>query len=397
MKLLAICSALDLKYRYGCIPAWWQLLKGLYELGVDVIATAYQGEAIESPWWRVYPNPCLYEVSFFASIKRMLKNRSGSNQQDYKPQQKVNAPPQNLINKISNALIPSLIGSKWEKHVRHIIENERNVDAVIVFDVLINYLAGLPTQIKSSYNVPFFFYDSDVPWSLPQFADNLSRKVYQDTNLSEYDGFISNSEGGAPELLKLGAKKVKPIFWGVDPSLYAPVDTVQDIAVFFYGVGYRYRKEWIELMLTEPSRKMPKHRFVLGGRDYEGLDLGETEHVENVPLNVFRQFCCRSKINLNIPRTTHASIYASSSCRLFELASLGCCIVSRPQNGLERWFEVGKEILVVHNLEEALHTYKELLSQPKLRKSMGKMARKRVLAEHTARHRAKELLDFVRS
>ena len=35
-KILAVASAVDLDFRYGCTPAWWQLWKGLYEAGVDL-------------------------------------------------------------------------------------------------------------------------------------------------------------------------------------------------------------------------------------------------------------------------------------------------------------------------------------------------------------------------
>ena len=33
-RILAVASAVDLDFRYGCTPAWWQLWKGLYEAGV---------------------------------------------------------------------------------------------------------------------------------------------------------------------------------------------------------------------------------------------------------------------------------------------------------------------------------------------------------------------------
>ena len=57
MKLLFVVSSLDLTQPFSATPAWWQLLKGLYEIGVEVIATPYQGPAIESLWWRAAPNP----------------------------------------------------------------------------------------------------------------------------------------------------------------------------------------------------------------------------------------------------------------------------------------------------------------------------------------------------
>ena len=51
-KILAVASSADLGHGYGCTPAWWQLWKGLYEAGADLIVTTYRGHAIESPWWR---------------------------------------------------------------------------------------------------------------------------------------------------------------------------------------------------------------------------------------------------------------------------------------------------------------------------------------------------------
>ena len=55
-KILAVASAVDLDFRYGCTPAWWQLWKGLHEAGCDLIVTPYRGRAVESPWWRTEPN-----------------------------------------------------------------------------------------------------------------------------------------------------------------------------------------------------------------------------------------------------------------------------------------------------------------------------------------------------
>ena len=65
-KILAVASAVDLDFRYGCTPAWWQLWKGLHEAGVDLIVTPYRGRPVESPWWRTAPNPCYREGEAFA-------------------------------------------------------------------------------------------------------------------------------------------------------------------------------------------------------------------------------------------------------------------------------------------------------------------------------------------
>src|SRR6188768_3050068 len=76
-KILAVASAVDLDFRYGCTPAWWQLFKGLYEAGVDLIVTPYRGPAVESPWWRTAPNPCYWEGETFARVQSLAARLKG--------------------------------------------------------------------------------------------------------------------------------------------------------------------------------------------------------------------------------------------------------------------------------------------------------------------------------
>jgi len=116
-----------------------------------------------------------------------------------------------------------------------------------------------------------------------------------------------------------------------------------------------------------------------------------------LPFSQWRNFACRSKINLNIPRENHAKTYATSTSRPFELAAMGCCIISSPYSGLEKWFEIGHEILVAESVEEAVDLYRELLGDDKARARLGQSARKRVLKEHTHRHRAYQLLRILNS
>src|SRR5690349_9237267 len=73
MKLLFAVSSLDLKQPFGCTAAWWQLLKGLYEVGVEVIAVPYQGPAIDSLWWRAEPNPAKLQGDAFKLARDTFK------------------------------------------------------------------------------------------------------------------------------------------------------------------------------------------------------------------------------------------------------------------------------------------------------------------------------------
>ena len=102
-----------------------------------------------------------------------------------------------------------------------------------------------------------------------------------------------------------------------------------------------------------------------------------------------------ARVNLCITRRSHATVYASSSCRPFELASAGAAIVANPYNGIERWFEPGAEIVIVEDAQQAIDAYRDLLADPAQAEQLGRRARERVLDEHTYRHRARRLLELI--
>jgi spore maturation protein CgeB len=86
-----------------------------------------------------------------------------------------------------------------------------------------------------------------------------------------------------------------------------------------------------------------------------------------------------------------ASGYCPSG-RLFEAAACGTAILSDRWPGLEGFFEPGREILLASNRESVLHALE--LSEGEKRR-IGTAARERVLAEHTAAHRAGELVGLL--
>jgi spore maturation protein CgeB len=147
-------------------------------------------------------------------------------------------------------------------------------------------------------------------------------------------------------------------------------------------------------MVGEPSRRLPHVDFALGGRDFRG-DTGTAREVGDVPFNVFGRAISEARINLNITRRAHASVAGSSTARPFELAMAGAAVVSNPYEGVERWFEPGRELLVVSNTDEAVEAYSSLLDDPGRAEELGRAARERALDEHTYVHRARRLLELI--
>ena len=79
-------------------------------------------------------------------------------------------------------------------------------------------------SISRKFNVPVFYFDGDVPASLPNMAGFASGfRIYQGADLSEYTAFISNSSGGRSNCWKSSARKnVHTVWYGADPDVFSP-------------------------------------------------------------------------------------------------------------------------------------------------------------------------------
>lgn len=384
MKILIACSTLDLKYKLGCTPSWWQLFKAMHEIGHEVIAVPYLGDPVESLWWRTYPNPCATESKIYNTYLEGKKRRGKLPKHNEK------------TNTLLNRFAEIYVRGKWEKHLNHIIEKEKNIDAVLFVNIPINHIKEIPANIRRKYGIPVAYLDGDMPTILPQYAVDRGFKFnyYVGADLSEFDAFFTNSKGVIPDLVKLGAKNVHPLYYAIDPELFSPVKVDKTIDVSFFGYGNEYREEWMTKMITIPSKELNGANFTVAGKGFT-IDLGNANLIGDLSYSAFREFCCKSKICLNITRWSHTSVYASATARIFELAGYGACIVSQPYNGIEEWFEPGKEVIVVNSEEEAVDAYKRLLGDEKERGIIASRARERVLKEHTYRERARQVVRVI--
>lgn len=383
MKILAIPFTVDLSYRHGIAPSWWQLFKALNEVGTEVIVTPYAGRCIETLWWKSYENPCWSQIAIIRFASRRFFKPSSSTLHSQR---------------LGTTVLKAIIQPKWREHLERIFAKERDISAVLMLGVPINQFSGIPNFITKEFGVPTFFVEGDMPVALPSYQKShiMSLNYYLGADLGEYDGFITNSKGAINSLKSLGAKRIHVMYYGADIELFTPLRMKKDIDIFFYGGGTGEREDWTNYLITRPSTELSQISFFVGGppNTYK-TSLGRAKMVGEISYSRFKYYCCRSKVNLNITRRHHAYVYASSTARLFELAAMGCCIVSNPLAGMQEWFNEGREILVAHNAEEAIELYRWLIGSPKDRKNIGENARSRVIRDHAYKERARELLSFI--
>ncbi len=392
MKLLVVASSLDLQQPFSSTPSWWQLLKGLYENGVDLVVTTYQGPAIETLWWRAVPNPVRRQGDLFKAARDTARKILGPPRQVQVEDAGVK--PESAADRLIRRTAQTLIAPRWHAALDRLLTEGPDIDAVLFLTIPMNHVAGVPAALIARHGKPVFYYDGDLPASLPQFSGFATGfRIYQGADPGEYTAVLGNSVGGLETVRALGAKQVHTLQYAADPEVWAPLDIPRDLDAFFYGHGAEYREDWIQAMLTGPSLALPERRFAVRGTRLG--DLGRTELLPYLSFSKLREYACRARLNLVITRQAHASVYASSNSRPFELAALGACMVSSFYRGLEEWFEPEKEVVILASKEEATERIRWLLEHDAERERIGAAARARFLKEHTYRHRARELMAIL--
>jgi spore maturation protein CgeB len=112
-----------------------------------------------------------------------------------------------------------------------------------------------------------------------------------------------------------------------------------------------------------------------------------------VPPPEHAAFYAAQRATLNVTRAEMRRSGWSPSVRLFEAAACAVPVLSDWWDGLDAFFEPGREILVASSVAEAVELLRGL--SPARRREIGAAARARVVAEHTAERRVTELERHV--
>jgi spore maturation protein CgeB len=240
------------------------------------------------------------------------------------------------------------------------------------------------------------FYDIDTPATLA--AVSADRCAYLDRTLvPRFDLYLSFT--GGPTLARLerefGARSARPFHCSFDPDVYYPEACEPRWDLGYMGTFSADRQPALEQLLLEPARRLPASRFVVAGPLYpDEVDWpANVERIAHLAPAEHRSFYCRQRFTLNLTRSDMVAAGYSPSVRLFEAAACGVPIISDPWPGLETLFLPGREVLLARTARESLRAVKNLSVAEAQR--IGARARRRVLAQHTAEHRAAELERHV--
>jgi spore maturation protein CgeB len=366
MKLLALGSSIDLSLPAAGVPVMWQFLKGFHDAGVEVIVTTLEGKSFATPWWRSYPRPFIQNKMFDFALNRGIK--------------------------LNQKMAGFFCDRSWKKQLDRIFISEKGIDAVLMMGVL-HFAERFPSWIRKSFGVPTIYYETDIQ-TLPKYSLDHKPEKHRFPDYSNCDAVACSFEKISQELREHGLQNVWTVPFGADPAIFSPMPGAkQDVDVFFSGFGEKDREDWMQNMISKPSIALKNFKFVVEGSFK--IDLGNSERLHSVSLDKYLHLCCGSKINLNVLRQQFVTAGVLNS-RVFELASLGCCVVTNPSSGLKDFFEPDKEMVVVIDAKDAIDKYKWLLSSKEDREMIGKAARQRVIKEHTYLDRAQKILRIIK-
>jgi len=241
------------------------------------------------------------------------------------------------------------------------------------------------------------FYDIDTPVTLGRLATGDAEYIAAD-QVRDYDLYLSFSGGHTLTLLedRYGSPAARPLFCSVDSRRYVPREAPARWDLSYLGTYSADRQPTLERLLLEPARRSPDLTFCVAGPQYPD-DIawpGNVERIDHVAPPDHPAFYAASRFTLNITRRDMIAAGHSPSVRLFEAAACATPIISDIWEGLDELFQPNREILLTETADDVVGILRA--GDDTGRRALGAACRDRILAAHTADHRAAELEAHLR-
>jgi spore maturation protein CgeB len=274
----------------------------------------------------------------------------------------------------------------------------RSADAAIVTSYCPDARAATSLVMGEARGLKVF-YDLDTPVTLERLRAGEAVDYVPEEGLAGFDLVLSFTGGRALDALRreLGARAVAALHGSVDPAQHgpAPISTGRDQWDLSYlGTYAPGRQLAVNRLFLEPARRLSRRRFAIGGSMYPP-DFPWRPNVfyrGHVAPPEHPAFYGASRFTLNVTRPEMAASGYCPSGRLFEAAACGVPCISDAWEGLETFFRPGQEVVVARDPEDVVAALS--MSDAEARR-IGRAARERTLSEHTAAHRAEELIRLL--
>jgi spore maturation protein CgeB len=260
-------------------------------------------------------------------------------------------------------------------------------------------------------------FDAELEEAIPQICPAHARSAYWDVDapatleatdadprhhlrrvIPLYDVVLTYG-GGDPVVAgyeRLGARLCVPIYNALDSTTHypAPPQSRFRCDLGFLGNRLADREARVDEFFLKPAKLLPHRDFLVAGAGWDDkvtpANVRKSGHVGTGDHNAF---FCSGLATLNVNRHSMARVGFSPPTRVFEAAGAGVCIITDAWDGIERFLEPGREVLVAVDGDEVADSLARLTPDRALK--IGAAARKQILAHHTYAHRARQLNELL--
>jgi spore maturation protein CgeB len=241
------------------------------------------------------------------------------------------------------------------------------------------------------------FYDLDTPVTQARLETDRAEYVSREF-IPRFDLYLSITGGHALRRAEqeLGAQRARALYGSVDTQLYYPDARKREWHLGYTGAFTENTQAGVDRLLLEVARIWPRGRFVVVGSRYPERIVWprNVSLVDYLSPGEQRGFYNAQGFTLNVTSALRAVAGHCPGVHLFEAAACGTPVITDDWQGIEDFFEPGKEILVARDTVAVRDYLRSVTVRERTRLSAA--ARRRCLAEHTAEQRAAQLESYVR-
>ncbi len=286
-----------------------------------------------------------------------------------------------------------ILYNDWDTIRRGALRRAHGSDVVVTASYL-SEGARISEELLDTVGPLHVFYDLDTPITLNRMQSH-GVEYLRPGLIPQFDLYLSFTGGSILRTLEceFGARLALPLYGCVDPDLYVRTTCHQRFVcdLSFMGTYAPDRADCIRELFLAAAERTPSQNFLLAGSMYppEWMWPPNVERMEHVAPSDHPALYSSSRATLNVTRNQMAQSGYCPSGRFFEATACGTPLLTDDWQGLESFFKIGEEVLVVHTPDDVVQALR--LPDADLARKAAR-ARERTLEEHTGRQRAKQFL-----
>lgn len=287
---------------------------------------------------------------------------------------------------------------QWQESARSLLRLAKDADVNVIGSYFPDAIAATAALFDSGFD-PVVFYDIDTPITVAQLRAHGSATYLDGAHVPHYAAYLSFT--GGPVLRELeeqfGARCALPFYCSVDPEIYRPTQVRAEYRceLSYLGTYAADRQPKLMRLLNEPAGMLPNSRFIVAGAQYPKMVkwAANVDRITHLNPPDHPAFYSSARFTLNLTRDSMIEAGFSPSVRLFEASACGAAIISDAWKGLDHFLTPGREVLLPRDGYEVAEILRNLPEDERCH--IGLNARERILAQHTASHRALQFEEML--